>query len=64
MKLPSRGLALIAGGTAVPAVTLSASALAAQAQAKVPTVESGATGWTATSGVINTDGAHSHSRSG
>jgi serine protease len=29
-----------------------------------PGFESGATGWTATSGVINTDGAHSHAGSG
>ena len=29
-----------------------------------PGFESGATGWTATSGVINTDGAHSHTGSG
>jgi hypothetical protein len=29
-----------------------------------PGFESGATGWTATAGVINTDGAHSHSGSG
>src|SRR6201999_3414540 len=29
-----------------------------------PGFESGSTGWTSTSGVINTDGAHSHAGSG
>ena len=54
-----------ASGTAVFTWSISATGVTCSGQKFVnPGFESGATGWTATAGVINTDGAHPHNGAG